>query len=820
MGVLAVLALLGTAAVVWAAVLRRRVQAQTQIIRARLQQELDLQTRFRDLFDNANDLVFTCDLSGRFTSINRAGERVTGYLRHEAQTMFVTDLVTPEHRDRVLSALSPSGAGRQGSTFEADVLTRGGARVTLEFDARPYEEHGVVVGIQAIARDVTARKRTELELERARDAAEAASRAKSEFVANMSHEIRTPMNGILGMAEVLLQGNATDEQRQYLEMIRSSGDLLLHVVNDVLDFSKIEAGRLELSPTAVDLRARLADTLHHVAVSARRKRLQLVCRVAPDVPDEVLIDPVRLRQIVLNLVNNAIKFTEHGEVVLEVGVVGMVDADTPERVQLIIRVTDTGIGIAPDKHALIFEAFTQADGSTSRRYGGTGLGLAISSSLARLMDGTIELASEPGQGSTFSVCLPVSIARSEPMTPFASGEALVLDAHPIASRALAEGLEAAGLHCTVAADLDAALAAIARMITPPVLLAVATDVAGIGEPEAHQALRTVAPKAGVIAVALAPQHDDQRIARQLGASTCIARPVAPQTLHWAMREALGLPCVPGAVPPYGAHLLEPRRTLSVLLVEDNPVNQRVAEKMLVARGHSVRVAANGREALTILERWRPHVVLMDVQMPVMNGFEATAAIRSSEAHGTSRLPIIAMTAHAMEGDRERCLAAGMDAYITKPVSAATLIEAVEGLGETSMSTTEGEGSMSPSQGGSETGEPIIDRQAALERVDGDTELLSEIVDLFLSDVDALTDDIRQAVSAADASRIMRSAHRLKGSVATLAAPRATEAALRLENIGRSGDVNDAASAFAALEAEVGRLPQALKALVAEVTERP
>jgi len=820
MGVLAVLALLGTAAVVWAAVLRRRVHAQTQIIQARLQQELDLQTRFRDLFDNANDLVFTCDLSGRFTSINRAGERVTGYLRHEAQTMFVTDLVIAEHRDRVLSALSPTGTGRQGSTFEADVLTRAGARVTLEFDARPYEEHGVVVGIQAIARDVTARKRTELELQRARDAAEAASRAKSEFVANMSHEIRTPMNGILGMAEVLLQGNATDEQRQYLEMIRSSGDLLLHVVNDVLDFSKIEAGRLELSPTTVDVRARLADTLLHVAVSARRKRLQLVCRVAPDVPDEVVVDAVRLRQIVMNLVNNAIKFTERGEIVVEVGTVEMVDADAADRLQLIVRVSDTGIGISPDKHALIFEAFTQADGSTSRRYGGTGLGLAISSSLARLMGGTIELASELGQGSTFSMCLPVSIAPSEPVAPFATGAALVLDPHPIAGRALAEGLETTGLRCTVAADPDAALAAIALMAAPPALLAVSTQTPGLDEPAVRDALRAVAPSAGVIAVALAPQHDDQILARQLGASTCIARPVSPQALHWTVREALGLPRSPGAAPPVGAHTGEPRRTLSVLLVEDNPVNQRVAEKMLVARGHSVRVAGNGREAITLLERWRPHVVLMDVQMPVMNGFEATAAIRASEARGTARLPIIAMTAHAMEGDRERCLAAGMDAYITKPVSTATLIEAVEGLGETSMSATEGEGDMVVSRAGGDTGEPIIDREAALERVDGDTALLSEIVDLFLSDVDALTDDIRQAVTAADASRIMRSAHRLKGSVATLAARRATEAALRLENIGRSGDVNDAASAFAALEAEVVRLPQALKALVAEVTERP
>jgi two-component system sensor histidine kinase/response regulator len=418
------------------------------------------------------------------------------------------------------------------------------------------------------------------------------------------------------------------------------------------------------------------------------------------------------------------------------------------------------------------------------------------------------------------VCLPISVARSEPAAPFATGDALVLDPHPIAGQALAEGLEAIGLHCTVAADLDAARAAIARMEACPALLAVSTQTPGLDEPGAYEALGALAPAAGVIAVALAPQLDDQRLARHLGASTCIARPVPPQTLQWAVREALGLPRSPGTAPTVGAHTLEPRRTLSILLVEDNPVNQRVAEKMLVARGHTVRVAGNGREALTVLERWRPHVVLMDVQMPVMSGFEATAAIRARETRGTARLPIIAMTAHAMEGDRERCLAAGMDAYVTKPVSAATLIEAVEGLGETSMSATDGEGNMPVTHGGSDSGEPIIDKQAALERVDGDTALLSEIVDLFLSDIDALTDDIRQAVTAADASRIMRSAHRLKGSVATLAAGRATAAALRLENIGRSGDVNEAASAFAALEAEVVRLPHALKAMVAELTERP
>jgi PAS domain S-box-containing protein len=815
---LAGLSVVGLSAVAWAVVLRRRVQAQTLVIKARLRQELDLQTRYQDLFENANDVVCTYDAQGRLGSMNRAAERVTGYPRHETRRMLITDLVAPEHREVVKQALSEAILARRSTTFEADVVTRSGSRVTLEFDTRPYEEDGIPAGVQAIARDVTARKRTEAELQRARDAAEAASRAKSEFVANMSHEIRTPMNGILGMTELVLGTDIDEDQRQYLGMIKSSADSLLHVINDVLDFSKIEAGRLDLHPSVVDVRERLAAALQHVALSARRKGLSLACRVDSSVPPQVIIDAERLRQIVLNFVNNAIKFTARGGVTVDLHTVdgeGPVGASVR---QLVVAVSDTGIGVPPEKHQMIFDAFTQADGSTSRRYGGTGLGLAISASLTRLMGGTIEVASEEGQGSTFTLRVPIGVpagdtARTEPL---GSGVAVVIEPQEVERRALVESLVAWGFQCVAATDADAVHAALREASGPARLIVMGVEgLDGEAAARVRTVLAAAAADARIVALALAPQASDVQAARALGALTCLPRPALDAALRAAIAQALGLsPAVRASETSKGERGNGQRRSADVLLVEDNPVNQRVAQEILVRRGHRVRIAGNGREALDALAAWTPHVVLMDVQMPGMNGLEATAAIRAAEREHGGHLPIVAMTAHAMEGDRDRCLAAGMDAYLTKPVSAALLLEMVDRMVETRMGDGSREETTDPTPGLGPDGE-VIDRAAALERVDGDTELLGEIVQLFLDDVDALTAEIRQAVSDADPGRIMRTAHRLKGSVATLAARPATDAALRLENMGRSGEIADATAALASLEAEMARLEPALRALVAE-----
>jgi PAS domain S-box-containing protein len=802
-------AVVGLVAAVWVVLLRRQVSAQTRVLERRLQQELELQERYRDLFENANDVVCTWDYQGRITSINRAGEGLTGYSRADTQSMFITDLVAPEHAEIVTSALSRSILSRASATFEVDVVTRAGTRVTLEFDTRPLEQEGVIGGVQAIGRDVTARKRTEAELQRARHAAEAASRAKSQFVANVSHEVRTPMNGILGLTELLLEGPLGDEQRQHLAMVKASADSLLHVINDVLDFSKIEAGRVELHPAAFDVREHVADVLQPLAVAARRKGVALAIHVSPDVPARVIADGDRLRQVLVNICGNALKFTADGEVVMTVAVAR--GPETPGGPSLLrFSVRDTGIGIPAEKHALVFEAFTQADGSTSRRFGGTGLGLAISASLVRLMGGTIELESEERRGSTFVVTIPAIFASDQPARDgLPSGTVVVFEPHAPTRDALAERLSAWGADPVPVEDLDGLEAAVATAAAGSLTgVIVAAEALGPGAGAIGTRVKAAAPEAVLVATALAAQPSDVRAARAFGAGPIVSRPIRESALLLALRAPTQPQHAGGAALPDDAFV--PR---NVLLAEDNPVNQRLAVHVLERRGHVVRVAENGRRALAVLAEWRPDLVLMDVQMPEMNGLEATAAIRSAELTSGDHLPIVAMTAHAMEGDRERCLQAGMDDYLTKPIGAQALIQAVERIVD-SFGGPQGprpeavDSRVQPAEA-----EAPVDRVAALKRVDGDEELLAEIVQLFLDDAGTLMIDIAAAVRDADAPRIMRTAHRLKGSVATLAAGPAAAAALRLETLGRNGTLDESESAFRILQTEIERLLPALRAMI-------
>jgi PAS domain S-box-containing protein len=803
------IAIAGLVVAGWVAALRRQVRMQTRAAEARLHHEVDLQERYRDLFENANDVVCTWDAQGRITSINRAGEQLTGYPRSDARSMFITDLVAPEHGDIVRTALARTMLSRRGTTFEVDLVTRSGARVTIEFDALPVEQRGQPAGVQAIGRDVTSRKRAEAELQRARDAAEAASRAKSQFVANVSHEVRTPMNGILGLTELLLEGPLGDEQRQHLAMVKASADSLLHVINDVLDFSRIEAGRVDLHPVAFDVREHVADVMQPLVVAARKKNLQLALRVAPDVPQRVLADGDRVRQVLVNICGNAVKFTPVGEVALDVRVERM-ESERGPRTMLAFRVRDTGIGIPPEKHGDVFGAFTQADGSTSRRFGGTGLGLAISSSLVQLMGGRIAVESAEGQGSTFTVLVPVVVPAEQPASDtLAGGTVVVVEPHGTTREALVERVSAWGATVHAVADAGALEAGLPGDAGPVVAAVVAVEALRAAPGEFGALWRRVAPGAGLIVTALAAQPGDVKAARAAGASALLPRPLRESSLVAALRS-------PGAAlaeAPDDREPLHPFVRYEVLLAEDNPVNQRLVVYVLERRGHAVRVATNGREALEMLEHWRPDLVLMDVQMPELNGLEATAAIRAQELKSGDHLPIVAMTAHAMEGDRERCLQAGMDDYLTKPISAPALIQAVERIVDSFVSPIGSRFDQPDVPPKSSADEVPVDRDAALKRVDGDAELLSEIVDLFLADIDPLTNDIRSAVVDRDATRIMRTAHRLKGSVATLAAKPAADAALRLETMGRNDDLADADAAFVSLEFELKRLVPALRAFV-------
>jgi len=788
-------------------------------------QALELESseqRYRQIVETAFDAFIGMDSTGSITDWNAQAGTTFGWPRSEAIGKDFCQLVVPTRcSDAYEQAIRQTLTAGQDSVlnkrFEITALHRDGREFPIEVTMSAVST-GETDRLAAFVRDVTERKRGEEEREKAKEAAEAANRSKSEFLANMSHEIRTPLNGVVGMTDLVLDTELSDEQREYLATIKMSADSLLSVINDILDFSKIEVGKIDLEAIDFNLRDSLEATLKTLVFRADEKGLELLCEIDPEVPEVVRCDSTRLRQIVVNLVGNAIKFTAEGEVMLKV----QTDTEGADHI-LHFTVADTGIGIPSKQQKLIFEPFTQADSSTTRKYGGTGLGLAISKNLVEMMGGKMWVESDTGPGTRFHFTVrsrtsekatnAVAIISPEVLRDVT---ALIVDDNRTNRRILEGMLKHWEMKPTAVESGEKALAELSAAQEAGIPYAlILTDMHmpamdGFGLVELIGQRRELSA-ATVMMLTSADHRDDKERCRTLGIASYLIKPIRKTELLSALLTAIG-ENKPAARPAPISHqeCAIQHRSLRILLAEDNRVNQTVATRILQKMGHSLVVANNGNEALSLLATQPFDLVLMDVQMPEMDGLTATQKIREGEKRTLSHLPIIAMTAHAMKGDRERCLEAGMDGYVSKPIDKKELEPAIASAVPGPDATSLGPSPKPKKEDAVANSLLAWDITKSLERLDGDEHLLYDVIGIFLEDIPKHMTSLQQAVAQGNAEALAKTAHSLKGELGYLGISELSQKAGELEEMGRRSDLEHAAGAFAVFEMEISAVAATMR----------
>ncbi len=779
----------------------------------------------RSITDSAQDAIIMVDEDGAVTYWNRAAENIFGWTAEEILGQQIFGALVPEDlhdaAQRVFASFTNAGAGGAiGRTLELSALQKNGGEIPVELSLSSVRLRGRWQAI-GIIRDITERKRVLNDLKEAKLAAEAAAEAKSMFLANVSHELRTPLNGIIGMTDLLLDTPLDRQQYDFARTVRRSGEILLAVINDILDFSKIGSGKLEFESIPFSVRACVEEVGDLLAQKAAVKNLELVIMVDHRVPPDVEGDPGRLRQVITNLVNNAIKFTEKGEVVVAVRPAESDD----QRVGLVFEVEDTGIGIPTGRIGDLFLPFTQADASTTRRFGGTGLGLSIVKSLVERMGGTLEVESREGEGSVFRFIAFFAPAQPrEADTPIrhdslAGLNVLIVDDNKTNRRLLEELLNRWG--CTIEAAASGA-DAIDLLIAEDEAVAFDFAILDFSMPGMDGASLAAAIKTNprfsklpLILLTSMPEYGDGARMREAGFSAYLTKPIKQSYLYDAILSVLAESDVPATEKPrrlVTRHtLVEARQSrLRILVVEDNQINQKVAARMLERLGYRCDIAGNGQEALDALDRRSYDVILMDCQMPVMDGFEATRSIRDRERDREQHTPIIATTAHTLDGDRERCVEAGMDGYISKPIDIEELADTLERFDFAA------DHAKIPFF---DEDRPLTLDPSRIRKIShGDQEFQHRLLRLFMDESKNRRSAIDAALEAEDASALQEQAHALKGGAANIGADGTAELARRLQKAAEDGDMVLCATLRQRLSLELDAAQAGLRRMLDELDD--